>query len=193
MSTESAAFPFAVEDVNGAPSILNRMACMADANACDALYDPFSEMHGFGFNGFAIRGDRFPDGFESVLSRGCKTLRDHITQFCGDELFHCVLINVMPAVNTTSDVEETWARLGYIDDSSGIHKTLRLLADPGQFVTLYPVGISLTGPVPRAIIDGVLTGMDATIIQRGVCLMNECDFLTGSSWVFAYPTTRRFE
>ena len=196
LATGNSAFPLEppnVEDVNGAPSILKRMACMTNANARDAQYDPFGEMHGFGFNGFAIREDRFPDGFDSVLSRGCKLLRDHTAQFCGSELFHCALINVMPAVNDTSDAEEMWARLGYTDESSGARTTLRLSADPGQFVTLYPVGISLTGPLPRAVIDGVLTGTDAITIRHAVCLMNERDFLTGSSWVFAYPTTRRFE
>ena len=195
LATGSAAFPLeppTVEDVNGAPSILKRMACMTDANARDVQYDPFDEMHGFGFNGFAIREDRFPDGFEGVLSRGCKLLRDHIAQFCGDELFHCALVNVMPAVNTASDAKEMWTRLGYIDDSSGGHMILRLSADPGLFVTLYPVGVSLSGPTPRAVFDGVLTGTDAITIRHAVCSMNGCDFLTGLSWVFAYPTTRRF-
>ena len=53
LATGSVTFPLehpTFEDVNGAPSILKRMACMTDANARDALYNPFIEMHGFGFN-----------------------------------------------------------------------------------------------------------------------------------------------
>ena len=63
LATGSAAFPLeppTVEDVNGAPSIFKRMACMTDANARDVQYDPVGEMHGFGFTDSLLGKIAFP-------------------------------------------------------------------------------------------------------------------------------------